>query len=192
MLHSMNAGIRLETSLSRHEVAQWAAVQRHSEGWTKGYSLKNPRSTDDAVAMVQEARGVRLGICYVGAMPCDAHWLKQMHYAEGWACVDGVVWPEFRGGMHGVLHETWKRFAAWAYDQGYPDLLCASFVGNQKAYDWITDVCGFYEVGLFPQASPRATDSVLTDVVVFASDGHEKVLAEKRAREVYGSILLNE
>lgn len=179
--------IHLCTDLTRDEVATWAAVQRHSEGWEKGYSLKNPRSTDEAIAMVQEAKGVRLGICYVGAWMCDAHWLKEMHYLEHWACVDGIVFPRWRGdkAARWVLAGTWLKFAAWARSQGYPDLLCASFADNDKAFAWITEICGFYVVGTLDHASPRASDGKMVPVTVFASDGHDPVKARQRAELVY-------
>lgn len=178
--------IHLCTDLTPDEVATWAAVMRHSPGWKTGYSLNNPRSTDEAVAQVQEARGIRLGICYVGALMCDAHWLKRMNYPEHYAWVDGVVFPKWRGGdKHPVLMATWLRFATWAKSQGYPDLLCASFADNRKAYTWITDVCGFYVVGTMSHGSPHASDGTLKPVVVFASAMQDQDKARQRAELVY-------
>ena len=103
-------GLELYAELTPDQVATWAAAMRHSPHWLR-YSMKNPRSTDEAVAMVQEARGIRLKISHIGGKYVAAHWLKLMHYLEHYAWDDGFVFPEWRGKQHhGLLMDEWNLF----------------------------------------------------------------------------------
>lgn len=177
-------GLELYPELTPEQVSRWAGAQRHSPGWCH-YSLKNPRDTDEAIAMVQEARGVRLKISHFNHDMVAAHWLKLMHYREGYAWDDGFVFPRYRGGWHGTLMDEWNLFARWAASQGYHDILCASFVGNMKAHNWIIDACGFWVVGTRTEASQRAPDGTWMPVVVYAYGEQSMETARQRAEEVY-------
>ena len=180
--HAM--GIALYDELAPWQVAQWAAAMRHSPGWLN-YSLKNEEDTDKAIAVVQNAQGVRLKSSHLNNDMVAAHWLKLMHYEEGYAWDDGFVFVRYRGKHHGLLMDEWNLFARWARDQGFPEILCASFLVNDKAHTWITECCGFLEVGIRSEGSQRRPDGKWMPVRVYASDGQDIAVARQRAEQVY-------
>lgn len=159
-------GLELYQELKPWQVAQWAAAMRHSRGWTHGYSLKHPRATDDAVAAAQNGQ-LWLKICHTGHQMIDAHWLKLCDYTNGYAWVDGFVFPDWRGEPD-VQRGSYAKFEAWAAEQGFPELYCASFHDNYAAHQWIEDRCDFTYVGLRKEGSPRAPHGRMEDVRVYA------------------------
>ena len=88
------ARLKLYEELTRAQIALVFAAQRHSAGWERGYSLKNARSTDDAVAQAMNGE-LWVKMSHVNHDPVDAHWLKRRHYEEHYAWIDGVVFEEY-------------------------------------------------------------------------------------------------
>ena len=159
------AKLKLYGELTRGQIASVFAQQRHSAGWERGYSLKNERSTDDAVAAAMDGT-YWVKMSHVNHDPVDAHWLKLRNYTARYAWVDGIVFEDWRG-EHWAQYRSWELFEQWAARQGFSTLLCAVFTDNIRAIRWTEDRCGFLRIGTRGQASPRP-DGTWGDVHVFA------------------------
>ena len=159
------ARLKLYEELTRAQIALVFAAQRHSAGWERGYSLKNARSTDDAVAQAMNGE-LWVKMSHVNHDPVDAHWLKRRHYEEHYAWIDGVVFEEWRG-EHWAQQRAFELFEQWAARQGFYTLMCAVFADNTRAIRWTEDRCGFTWLGSRSQASPRP-DGTWGDVQVYA------------------------
>lgn len=167
------ARLKLYDELTRAQIAMVFAAQRHSAGWERGYSLKNARSTDDAVAQAMNGE-LWVKMSHINHDPVDAHWLKRRNYEERYAWLDGVVFEDWRG-EHWAQRRAFELFEAWAARQGFYTLLCAVFTDNTRAIHWTEDRCNFVRIGTRAMASPRP-DGTWGDVHVYAKQYGDEAL----------------